>query len=489
MKRTAVTLLLAVGVLGGIILVRTARFSSHQLQDFRAPSFALDMDAIAQRLSKAIQIKTLSQPHPVEENAKALRQLREFLGSAFPRVHKHLDKEIVSGHSLLFAWKGKESHLAPMLLMGHIDVVPVDPNSDKKWTHPPFAGRIAEGYIWGRGAMDDKASVMGILEAVEYLLAEGFAPQRTIYFAFGHDEETGGEQGAARIAELLHGRGVALEFVLDEGMNIVHGIIPGAVAPVALIGIAEKGYLSLELSVETPGGHASLPPARTAIGILSSAIDAIERAPLPSRLAAPTRKMLESIAPAIPFHKRIILANLWLFDPLLRAELAKSPLTDATIRTTQATTIFHAGVEENILPAKARAVVNFRILPGDSAAAIVDHVRKQIADPRVKITPRPAGAEPSPVSDTESTGYRLLKQTIQQIAPEVIVAPSLLVAATDSRHYARLTNNIFRFVPITLRAEDAQRYHGIDERIAIEDYRRCVRFYLQLMRNASGERR
>lgn len=489
MKRIAVTLLLAAGVLGGIILARTARFSSHQVQLFRAPAFALDMYAIAQRLSKAIQIKTLSQPNPVAENANALRQLRDYFAGAFPAVHKHLNREIVSGHSLLFAWKGKDPRLAPMLLMGHLDVVPVDPSSEKKWTHPPFVGSIAEGYIWGRGAMDDKASVMGILEAVEYLLAEGFAPERTVYLAFGHDEESGGRQGAAKIAELLHQRGVVLEFVLDEGMNIVQGIIPGVAAPVALIGIAEKGYLSLELTVETPGGHASLPPARTAIGILSSAIAAIERAPLPSRLSLPTRKMLESIAPAMPFHKRIALANLWLFDPLIRAELAKSPLTAATIRTTQAATIFHAGVEENVLPATARAVVNLRILPGDSAAAVVDHLRNQIADARVTITPRPTRAEPSPISDTESTGFRLLTRTIGEIAPDVIVAPSLLVAATDSRHYARLTKNIFRFVPITLRPEDAQRYHGIDERIAIEDYQRCVRFYLQLLRNAGGERR
>ena len=366
-----------------------------------------------------------------------------------------------------------------------MDVVPADSAAEKSWSYPPFSGQIADNYIWGRGAMDDKVNVLGILEAAEYLLNTGFRPQRTIYFAFGHDEEIGGNGGAAKIAEVLRSRRVELDYVLDEGGNIVEGIIPDVAAPVALIGIAEKGYLSLELKIETPGGHASIPPAHTAIGILSSAIDKLERSPFPSRLTPPVRQMFEFLGPEMPWQKKIVLANLWLFDPLLRYRLAKSPLTNAAIRTTQAATVFNAGVKENVLATSAQAIVNVRILPGDTISQVIDRTRQVINNAEIKIAPLAIRSEPSPVSDAESDAFKLLHRTIRQVAPGVLVAPSLLVATTDSRHYAKLTRNVFRFLPITLGPDDARRFHGIDERISLDDYERCVQFYVQLMRNST----
>ena len=484
MKRLSVTILGILGILVGIFLFRTARFTSRQLQVGPAQAIAIDRDGMLKRLSEAIRFKTISFQEPTDSSVAEFERFHAFLAKSFPTVHQQLTKETVNGHSLLYTWNGKDARLKPMLLMGHMDVVPVDAPTERQWTHPPFAGQIAEGYIWGRGTMDDKVSVLGILEAVEYILSAGFQPQRTLYLAFGHDEEIGGHNGAGKIAELLRSRGVELEYLLDEGMNIVDGIISGIAAPAALIGIAEKGYLSLELSVETVGGHSSIPPADTAIGIISRALQKLEAAPFPARLSGPTRRMLDFLGPEMAWAKRLPLANLWLFDPLVRKQLAASPLTNAVIRTTLAPTLFNAGMNEYSLPTQASAVVNLRILPGDTIAGVTEHVRQTIDDPRVKIAALPIRVEPSAVSDIEAASFQLIHRTIRQAIPEALVAPALLVAGTDSRHYAPLTKNIYRFLPITLRSEDARRYHGIDERVPLEDYARCVRFYAQLIRNS-----
>jgi len=485
MKKIVAVLLGVFCIILGVIVIRTARFTSLQIQVSPASEIDLDRNAVAKRLSEAIQRKTISFQKAAEPSVQEFKRFHAFLADSFPAIRKNLAQEVVGGYSLLYTWKGKDERLNPILLMGHMDVVPVDPQSENNWTHPPFSGHIGDGFIWGRGAMDDKVTVLGILEAVEHLLAEGYQPRRTIYLAFGHDEEIGGNNGAAKIADLLHARGLKLAYILDEGMNIVEGIIPGIDRPVALIGVAEKGYVSLELVAESPGGHASVPPARTAIGTLSSAIHKLEGTPFPSRLDGPTRQMFEFLGPEMHWRKRILFANLWFFDLLVRRELAQSPLTDATIRTTQAATIFQAGIRENILPTMGRAVVNYRVLPGDSIDGVVERVRKTIDDPAVKISPLPIRVEASPVSDTESEGFKILHRTIREVMPETVVAPSLLVAATDSRHYAKLTDAVFRFLPITIRPEDARRYHGIDERISLRDYERCVRFYMQLIRNSN----
>lgn len=484
MKKLLVIFLIAVGLLGAILLVRAVTFTSRQVQPLAAVTIDLDRDAVVGRLAQAIRFKTVSQ---TPGDAREFQNFHAYLEKSFPLVHRHLDKEIINRQSRLYTWRGKDERLKPILLLAHIDVVPVDPATESSWTHAPFDGRVADNHVWGRGTMDDKASVVGILEAVEHLLRQSFAPARTVYLAFGHDEEIGGHNGAAKIAALLQSRGVRLEFVLDEGLNIVDGIIPGIAAPVALIGIAEKGYLSLRLTVKTPGGHSSVPPADTAIGILSRALQRLESRPFPARLTGPTRMMLEYLGPEMSWSNRFALANLWLFDPLVRKRLAASPLTNAAIRTTLAPTLFSAGVTDNVLPTSATAVVNLRLLPGDTVASAIAHVRAVIDDPRVQVTALPMQMEPSAAADVESADFKLLQKTIRQTIPETIVAPALLVAATDSRHYAGLSENIFRFFPITLRPEDAQRYHGIDERISIADYKRCIRFYAQLIRN-SGER-
>lgn len=487
-KRLTLSLTALFGIIIALLIIRTTTFNSRQLHPPPGPRLQLDRNSMVKRLSEAIRFQTISFDPATASNAYPFRSFQAFLTRSFSRAHAQLTREIINDYSLLYTWKGKDDRLKPILLMAHMDVVPVDPATEKSWAHGPFSGQLADGFIWGRGAMDDKASVLGILEAVEQLLAEGFQPQRTVYLAFGHDEEIGGNNGAAKIAEHLRMRGVQLEFVLDEGMNILNGIVPGISSPVALIGIAEKGYLSLRLSVETPGGHSSIPPPDTAIGMVSRALQQLETKPFPSRLSGPTLQMFEFLGPEMPWPNKLALANLWLFDPLVRKQLTRSPLTNAAVRTTLAPTIFQAGVTENVLPPTATAVINLRILPGDSIASAVAYVQRVIDEPRLKITPLSVQREPSAVSDIGSPSFILIQRTIRQTAPAALVAPSLLVAATDSRHYTGLTKSIFRFLPITLGAEDTKRYHGIDERISVDDYERCVRFYAQLIRNSEQEK-
>jgi carboxypeptidase PM20D1 len=470
-----------------VALIRAINLTSKQIQVEPAVAVALDSQAMAERLAQALRFQTISHQDPAQFDAGKFVALHEYLERTFPRVHAALAKEAVADHSLIYTWRGQEEELKPFLLMAHTDVVPAEPETVRDWTYPPFEGRIAEGYIWGRGALDNKEAVLGILEAVETLLGEGFRPRRTIYLAFGHDEEVGGRGGAAQIAALLHSRGIELDYVLDEGLAITEGIAPNVAKPVALVGIAEKGYVSIELTVESEGGHPATPPEHTAIGLLSAAIHQLERHQLPARMEAPARQLFSHLAPEMSFAMRMVFANLWLLGGLVKRQLAASPATNALIRTTTAATMFEAGVKENILPGKARAVVNFRVLSGDSMASVIEHVRQTVDDPRVKIELlTELKSEPSFVSDSDSPSFRALVRTIRQVFPEVVVTPGLVLGATDSRHYAALSSNIYRFSPIWVRPEDLDRVHGTDERISVENYEQVVRFYIQLIRNSNA---
>ena len=472
-------------VLASVVLARGIFFACRQLEVERPTTVLVDAMAPAERLAEAIQFKTISHQDPGGFNPQAFLDFHRFLERAFPKVHRTLTREVVNEHSLLYTWKGTSSESKPILLMAHLDVVPVDPGTEGEWVQPLFSGRIGDGYIWGRGSMDLKVSVLGILEAVELLLSQGFQPTRTIYLAFGHDEEIGGQQGAVKIAALLKSRGVRLDYVLDEGLPVGHGLIPGVPVPVAMIGIAEKGYLTIELTVAGTGGHASMPPTHTAIGTLSAAIQRLESNPMPAGITEPVRQTFSCVGPEMSFTRRMLLANLWLSEPIVNRQLAASPATNALLRTTGAVTMVQGGTKENVLPAEAKAIVNFRVLPGDTLASVTEHVRRVINDTTVTVKTLKA-VEPSPVTPTDSETFRTLARTIRQVIPEVVVAPGLLVAGTDSKHYLPLTEATYRFLPIRLTGEDLQRIHGTNERIAIDNYAEVISFYAQLIRNSAS---
>jgi carboxypeptidase PM20D1 len=479
-------LLAAVLVLAAVILVRTAMFTAPA---FTAPAaFADSMvsdSAAAMRLAAAVRIRSVSwsDSAPAREPLLAMQRLLE---SQYPRVHRALAREIVAGYSLMYTWRGTDTTLAPVVLMGHMDVVPVEAAAESLWHHGPFSGDIADGFIWGRGTLDDKVSVLATLEAVESLLAEGFTPRRTVILAFGHDEEVLGS-GADSIVQRLRARGVHPEFVMDEGSAITEGIFPGVARPLAIIGVAEKGYASVELSVDAGGGHSSAPPRETTIGILAAAIVRLERDPFPARLRGPTAGLLDAAGRSMTFARRIPFANLWLFSPLIVRKLAADPVTDAMLRTTTAPTMISGSPKENVLPHHASAVVNFRIIPDDSVAGVLARVTEVVSDARVRIRLRAeARSEPSPVSGIDAPGYRAIAEAVQEVDPGVIVAPSLVIAATDSRHYAVITNDIYRFLPFTLRPGDIGRIHGVDERLSVADYGRAIRFMRRLVRISTG---
>ncbi len=472
---------IAVVVLAVILLGRTVLLRSVQVEATASSWRPAAPDSAASRLAAAVRLPTVAGAD------SAFAALHAHLRASFPRVHAALEVATLNEHSLLYTWRGSDASLEPMLCAAHLDVVPVEPGTEGDWEHPPFAGAIADGYIWGRGTMDDKLSVLGLLEAAEALLAEGFAPRRTIYLAFGHDEEVGGRAGAAAIASRLAGEGVRLESVLDEGLMLTSGLIPGIAEDVALIGIAEKGYLTVELSTRDAGGHSSVPPRSTAVGRLARALTRLEEQPLAGGIDGPAGQMFATLAPHLPFGQRLAFANLWCLGWLVEGQLASKPTTDALLRTTTAATVFSGGIKANVLPQHARALVNFRIHPRDSVASVLAHIEAVVADTGVAVSPVEGGfsGEPSAVSPTDGAPFQRLARTVREVFPEALVAPSLMIAATDTRHYSGLSGSIFRFSPQRLTPADRTRFHGTNERLEVEGYAAAIAFYRQWLRNGA----
>lgn len=485
-KRILLVLLVSIAILALVLVLQTSRFRSKQVHVSAVTLPQPEKNLTSQRLAEALRFRTISDDGEKQMNADEFRALQNYLERAFPNVKSKLSREIVADYSLLYVWKGTESNSRPILLMAHLDVVPADVKDG--WQQPPFDGQISEGYVWGRGAMDDKASVLGILESVEFLIGEGFEPKRTIYFAFGHDEEVGGRHGALKIAALLQSRNLQFEYILDEGLFVADGMVKGLSKPVALIGVAEKGFLNVELQVEAAGGHSSLPPSHTSIGILSAAIKRLEDNPMPAHLEGPTLLLFDYVGPEMNWNKKLVFANLWLFKPIVEKELSGSPTTNASIRTTAAVTMIEGGIKDNVLPTRAKAIVNFRILPGDSIESVLSHLSSTIQDSRVKISRYGTNAsEPSPIANTQAAGFQILQRTVREVFSNTLVAPALLVGATDSRHYQGLSQNIYRFTPQVYRTDDLARFHGRDERISSEAYSQSIRFYYQLIKNSNEE--
>ncbi|MFQ5973300.1 MAG: M20 family peptidase [Alphaproteobacteria bacterium] len=474
--------------LAGILIGRTVVVGPPPLDPVpKAEPMEINIDAVSARLAEAVSIRTISfsREAPVEKDA--FFSLHDHLERSFPKVHEVLTREIVNDYSLLYTWPGSDPTLRAILFAAHQDVVPADPATEADWTYPPFSGETADGFVWGRGTLDMKQSLMAILEAVEFLLSEGFVPERTVYLAFGHDDEIGGANGAARIAEMLGERGVRLNFTLDEGLVITQGIVPAVSKPAALVGLAEKGAVALELRAGGEGGHSSRPPVSTAVGKLARAIHRLETNQMPARLGSPITDMFTYLSPEMPLAWRVVLANRWLFDPWLIARLERSAATNASIRTTTAPTVIRGGVKTNILPKDARALIDFRILPGDSVDSVIEHVRMTIDDPDITVRQTARNpSEPSLVSNPEAPGFIVLRRTIHQVFPDVLAAPGLVIGRTDSRHYGSLADNGYRFVPARLGPEDLPRIHGTDERIAVDNYAEIIQFYIQLLRNAAS---
>jgi len=475
---------LALAGLSLVCVVRAATVTAPRVEPGAPPVVPeVDADAIATALGAAVAIPTVSLT--TGGAADTFAALHALLRERFPRVHARLQRTGISQHSAIYHWRGREPAAPAVVLAAHLDVVPVEPGTEQDWTHPPFSGVVVDGFVWGRGTLDDKLSAISLLAAVESLLAAGHEPARDVWLAFGHDEETGGTEGARAIAAWLGERGVRAQFVLDEGSAVVEGIMPGVRAPIALIGVAEKGVASIELTLRTEGGHSSMPPPRSAIGRLAAAIVRLEAEPMPGELRGAAAAMIDRLTPEMGFVARLALANRWLLDPLIVPALSRHPASNAMVRTTTAPTIFAAGTADNVLAAQARAIVNFRVLPGDLVADVEAHVRAVIADDAIEVACVGRCWEPSPTSPAEGPGWDDIAAAIAWLWPEAVVSPSLVVAATDARHYTGLTDRVYRFAPMRVGDVDRKRLHGTDERVAVDDVARAVRFYQTILLTAT----
>ncbi len=487
-RKSLIALLLAAAGLAIALVAIMLTRPSRQLVVPPVQPVAVDARAAADRLAAAVRIPTVSvESGKVAEPAQFLK-LHQHLADSFPKLHAALRREVIGDYSLLYTWPGRNAQAPAVMLMAHQDVVPIAPGTEKAWQGDPFSGEIRDGFVWGRGAWDDKGSLMAILEAVELLVSQGFVPARTIHLAFGHDEEVGGRHGAARIAERIRERGSRLAMVLDEGMLITDGMIDGLSAPAAIIGVAEKGTLTLRLTATGEPGHSSMPPARTAIGTLARAVARVEANPLPARLSGLPREMFETLAPEMSGVNGLLLSNLWLFEPVVRQVMQKKANTNTVLRTTTAPTVLSAGNKENVLPGEAVALFNFRLLPGDSIAGVIAHVSAAVDDPSIRIEALPGGTEPSPVSASGAAGYQAIARTLRELSPTLVVAPGLMIAATDSRHFADIADNVYRFMPVRARAEDLARFHGTNERMSVANYAQIIQFYHRLIGNLDALR-
>jgi carboxypeptidase PM20D1 len=490
MKRALTGLAAAVLVLAAVLALAVV----HTLMIAQAPPVApadaehifVDSAAVARHLSEAVRFPTISYGGGAQEAEKlaALDAMRAWMQKTYPAFHKAATREVMD-RSLLFTWKGTNPSLQPILLMAHMDVVPVVPGSEKDWWRAPFGGDIAGGYVWGRGSIDDKGSLIAILEAANRLAAKGFKPARTILFAFGQDEEIGGAGGNGRIAAALKARGVHLDFVLDEGGAIQNEPFPGVSQAVAFVAVGEKGYLSVRLVAHGKGGHSARPSKDLAIARLSQAVLDVVSHRFVSGLDDVQREKLSTIAPFAPFTTRFLLGNLWLTSPIVTHYMEQSADGAARLHTTIAPTLISGGVKDNVLPPMASATINLRLHPRDTIAGAIEHLRKAINDPKVSVSALgETQNEASKVSDLHSAAGLFLVAAIQDSFGAIPVAPEIATGATDSRYYLPIADQVFRLDPFHFESDDLARVHGTNERLAVGELGPAVAFYMRLMQSA-----
>lgn len=473
-------------------------FSSMQMQGIEQIEVPVDLDGAAQRLSQAVQFKTISNQDRSNFDEAAFHNYHQFIKESYPLVHKTLKREVLGEprqFSLLYTWEGKDPSLPPAVFMAHQDVVPIAEDSRDEWLVEPFSGDIKDGYIWGRGSLDDKNQIHAILEAAEMKIKEGFQPERTILFAFGHDEEVGGPEGAKHIADVVENRYEKIAFVIDESAPLTPGIFPGIRENTALIGIAQKGFVSLELSTSGVGGHSSMPPEETHIGVLSKAIAKVEDAKFPYKIHDAIRYQYRFMGPELgeenqELYKAVAFGS---NDEMTEMEakfievMSTNPVTRAMLHTTTAVTMFNAGVKDNVLPPGATAVVNFRPMPGDTPEVIIAHLKEVINDDRVSIRDISASTPATNVADPNGEGYKLLEKTIRQIwGNDLIVSPFFVVGGSDSKHFqARdFAPDVYTITAIQLEnTKEFEGFHGVNERILVKEYGRSIGFFYTLMDN------
>ncbi len=436
-----------------------------------------DAPRAVEALRALVRIPTVSSRDPDAVDAAAFDAFLAELARRYPLVHSRLELTRIPSHALLLRWPGR-SAARPVVLMAHLDVVPVDPGAP--WRHPPFGAEHVDGMIWGRGTLDDKGQLVTVCEAVESLLENGFVPAQDVWLSFGCDEEVAGES-AGRAVDELRRRGVRPWFVLDEGGAVAQGVLPGLDVPVGAVGVAEKGVTALLLRVEGRGGHASTPARGGPTARLARAVRRLERTRMPARTPAPTVELFRRVAPHTRGTLRTLLGSADRLGPLLtRVLVAAGPETAAMTRTTAAVTTLSGSPAFNVIASTATAGVDVRVMVGDSVAAVVRRIRRAVRDDRVEIEVLHRG-EPSPVSPIDDDAFRLLEATIAEVFPDAVPAPYVMMAATDARHFTAICDRVYRFAPLRMTKAQREAIHSYDEHVGADDLLDGVRWYRRLL--------
>ena len=473
----AYLILAALAAFFAVVAVRTARFTSKPQPAGSNEAVSFDKQAAVDALAQLIRCKTVSCWDKSLEDDAEFEKLISRLPKLYPNVFKVCSFQQLPDRALLFRWPGK-SPGKPAVMMAHYDVVPVN---EENWDKPPFDAIIEDGILWGRGTLDTKATVNGVLFAANHLIGEGFQPEHDIYFAFSGGEEVNGS-GAPNIVQYFSDHSIDPAIVVDEGGAVVEGVFPGVKQPCAVIGIAEKGMLNAQYRVLSSGGHASAPKPHTPVGVLAAACKKVEEHPFPMHLTEPAAAMFDTLGRYSTTLYRIIFANLWCFGWVLDLLGKKSGgEMNALLRTTSAFTQMEGSTAPNVIPPEAKMVANMRLNPSDSVASALEYLKKTVNDPSVEI--RDAGSfEPSRISRTDCDAWEMLSAAVTETWPGCIVTPYLMVACSDARHWGRISDKVYRFCPMEMSNEERATIHGNNERIRLDCIGQVVEFYIRLMK-------
>lgn len=487
-KKIGLGVLLGLGIAAGVVAWSTATFKPAGLasaDDIKlADAIDPDLNAAANRLGEAIRFQTVSNQDPAQNRMDQWSGFQSWLQTTYPAAHKAMQREIVGKATLLYTWPGSDSALPPIILMAHQDVVPVTPGTEKDWKHPPFGGVVADGAVWGRGAIDDKGSLITLFEAVELLAAKGFKPKRTVIVVAGHDEEVGGT-GAQAAAAVLKTRGVNSLFTLDEGSAIINDA-PIVNGPAIMIAVAEKGYATLRVTAKAAGGHSSMPPEEIGTVTLTKAITAIHAKQFPARLEQPGFGTVEALAAEKGGLMKVVAANPWLFGSLIKSQMGSTPAGAAQLHTTIAPTMLQGSPKENVLPQEAIGLVNYRLAPWDRSADVLARAKEAVGNLPVTFAWERVPVEASPVSSTSSQGWKLIRAAAEAEAPGAPVAPFLVVGGTDSRYMKDVSQDTYRFQAMRLSTKETKMIHGTNEHITTENLRSMIRFFTRLIATSAS---